>query len=334
MMFKALLLQSGYGLSDPALAKQLARDLLFRRFTGLDISESVPGHSTFWRFRQKLEGLSSMDECLREINTPLSEQGLHIKSRDISSVDASVIEAKQCRPDKNKEGHSTQDPEASWNVKAGSDGKRKSTCGYKAHINADEDGLIQSTDDSPGHVHVSNCFTDLLLTRRVNTRWVNVRHKEVPPRPKAVGVWIGHLPSQALKGKYRRYLSSRLISGDESAVYADSAYRSQVHDQWLAERQIDHRIIKRGYRNKPLDERGRLFNRLHLGVRCTVEPVLGVLKLHDGMVKARYMGLGRNRTRFELMCVAHTIRRGLSIQQASCAYVANHRGHRRCQTIS
>jgi len=29
MVFKALLLQSWYGLSDPALEKQLARDLLF-----------------------------------------------------------------------------------------------------------------------------------------------------------------------------------------------------------------------------------------------------------------------------------------------------------------
>ena len=54
MMFKALLLQSWYRLSDPALEKQLARDLLFRRFVQLDISESVPDHSTFWRFRQKL----------------------------------------------------------------------------------------------------------------------------------------------------------------------------------------------------------------------------------------------------------------------------------------
>jgi IS5 family transposase len=46
MMFKALLLQSWYTLSDPQLEKQLARDLLFRRFVGMDISESVPDHST------------------------------------------------------------------------------------------------------------------------------------------------------------------------------------------------------------------------------------------------------------------------------------------------
>ena len=58
LMFKALLLQSWYGLSDPALEKQLARDLLFRRFVGLDIAESVPDHSSFWRFRQTLQRLS------------------------------------------------------------------------------------------------------------------------------------------------------------------------------------------------------------------------------------------------------------------------------------
>ena len=55
MMFKALLLQAWYGLSDPGLEKQLARDLLFRRFIDLSLSESVPDHSTFWRFRNLLE---------------------------------------------------------------------------------------------------------------------------------------------------------------------------------------------------------------------------------------------------------------------------------------
>ncbi len=34
LMFKAMLLQSWYNLSDPQLEKQLARDLLFRRFIG------------------------------------------------------------------------------------------------------------------------------------------------------------------------------------------------------------------------------------------------------------------------------------------------------------
>ncbi|MDP0588324.1 MAG: IS5 family transposase [Candidatus Endonucleobacter bathymodioli] len=269
MMFKALLLQSWYKLSDSALEKQLARDLLFRRFIALDISESVPDHSTFWRFRQKLDKLLLMDKLLQEINSQLIDKGLYIKSGGISIVDASVIEAKQCRPNKDKDKHSTQDPDAKWNVKAGSDGKSKSTYGYKAHINVDEDGLIKSIGYTAGNIHDSNCFTELL-------------------------------------------------DGEESSVYADSAYSSKKHSEWLDDRNIDNRIIRRAYRNKPLTEHDKCFNRLHSGVRCTVERVFGVLKLHYGMAKARYLGLSRNRTRFEIMCVAHNIKRGLSIQQASC----------------
>jgi hypothetical protein len=75
-----------------------------------------------------------------------------------------------------KAGNSTQDPEADYNVKQSSDGKRKTTYGIKAHINVDEDGFIKATAFTAGNVHDSNHFTQLL-------------------------------------------------SGDESAGYADSAYK-------------------------------------------------------------------------------------------------------------
>lgn len=269
LMFKALLLQSWYKLSDPGLERQLARDLLFRRFIDLDISESVPDHSSFWRFRQKLESLSLMGELLNEINTQLAEQSLYIQSGEVSIIDASVIEAKQCRPNKRKDGTSTQDPEAGWNVKTASDGKRKSTYGFKAHINVEEDGFIKSIDFTAGNVHDSNCFTDLL-------------------------------------------------SGKESAVYADSAYPSEAHDRWLEERSIENRLIKRSYRNRPLGEEGKHFNQLHSGTRGIVERVFGVLKQHYGMAKARYLGLARNRTRVEIMCIGCNLKRGAAIQH-SCA---------------
>jgi IS5 family transposase len=53
MMFKASILQAWYGLTDPQLEKQLARDLLFRRFVEISVSQSVPDHSRLWRFRNK-----------------------------------------------------------------------------------------------------------------------------------------------------------------------------------------------------------------------------------------------------------------------------------------
>ena len=270
LMFKALLLQSWYALSDPALEKQLARDLLFRRFIGLSISESVPDHSTLWRFRQLLEKQHLMTTLLNAINDQLAEQGLYIKAGEVSIIDASVIEAKQCRPHKREDGSSTQDPDADWNVKVASDGKRKSTYGYKVHINVDEEGLIKALAYTAGNVHDSNHFTTLL-------------------------------------------------KGNESAAYADSAYQSEMHTDWLTTRGIENRLIKRAYRNRPLSQEDKVFNQTHTGVRSTVERVFGVLKQHYAMGKARYLGLGRNRTRVELMCVAHNIKRGLSIRQGQCA---------------
>ena len=267
LMFKGLLLQVWYTLSDPGLEKQLARDLLFRRFVGLDIAESVPDHSTIWRFRQLLESEGLMKPLLDEVNRQLADQSLYVQQGEVSIVDASVIEAKQCRPNKKKDGSSTQDPEAGWNVKAGSDGKRKSTYGFKAHVNVEEEGLIKSTDYTAGNIHDSNCFTDLL-------------------------------------------------SGREAAAYADSAYASQAHKQWLSDHRVEDRITRRAYRNRPLTAEDKRFNRQHSGTRSIVERVFGVLEQHYAMGKARYLGLGRNRTRFELMCLAYNLKRGVSIQRS------------------
>ena len=102
------------------------------------------------------------------INLP--SRCLYIKSGEVSIIDVSVIEAKQCRLHKRADGSSTQDPDAAWNVKAGSDGKYKSTYGYKAHINVDEEGLIKAIAYSAGNVHDSNHFTTLPYLRVMNQR--------------------------------------------------------------------------------------------------------------------------------------------------------------------
>ena len=54
-------------------------------------------------------------------------------------MDASVIQAKHHRPNKGAVGESTQATEAAYNVKQSSDGKQKTTDGYKAHLNVEEE---------------------------------------------------------------------------------------------------------------------------------------------------------------------------------------------------
>jgi len=162
MMFKCLLLQVWYKLSDPALEKSLARDLMFRRFAGIGLTDAIPDHSTLWRFRNLLEEEGLYNTLLQEINTQLQADNLIIKQGEVSIIDASVIQAKNNRPRKGKDGKNTQDKEASYNVKTASDGKQKTTFGFKAHMNTDEDGYIKTVKVTTGSLHDSNVFEELL----------------------------------------------------------------------------------------------------------------------------------------------------------------------------
>jgi len=58
---------------------------------------------------------------LSEINEQLSKKGLLIKHCEVSIIDASVIKAKQNRPNKDKDGNNTQGKEAGYKVKKGYD---------------------------------------------------------------------------------------------------------------------------------------------------------------------------------------------------------------------
>ena len=79
-----------------------------------------------------------------QINHHLAKNSLIVATGSVNIIDATVIEAKQCRSKKNKQGDNTQDPEAAWNVKTASDGRRKSTYGFKLHANTDEDGYQEN----------------------------------------------------------------------------------------------------------------------------------------------------------------------------------------------
>lgn len=162
MMFKVLLLQSFYNLSDPACEKQLARDLLFRRFVNLSLSSPVPDHSTIWRFRNHLNESGLMTKLLNNVNYQLNKQRIIIKTGEASIIDASVVQAKNNRPRKNAKGENTQDVDASYNVKTASNGKQKTTYGFKAHVNVDEDGFIKSQTLTTGSTHDFNVFEQLL----------------------------------------------------------------------------------------------------------------------------------------------------------------------------
>jgi len=225
----------------------------------------LPDHSTIWRFRNKLNQEGLLTPLLESLTQQLQAKGVIIKTGEASIIDASVIQAKNNRPNKKANGDNTQDSEASYNVKTASNGKKKSTYGFKAHINVDEDGFIKSEILTTGSLHDSNIFT-------------------------------------------------QLMTGQEKEVYADSAYKSQEHDQFLKEKRIQNKILNRAYRNKPMTDDQKLQNRFFSQVRYVVERTFGSLKLHHGLGQARYMGVARNQARQTLICIAHNLKKAMKMQ--------------------
>jgi len=84
--------------------------------------------------------------------------------------------------------------------------------------------------------------------------------------------------------------------------------------------------LNRAYRNRPLTEAQKFENQQRSKTRSTVERVFGLMKLHQGLGKARYMGLSRNKTGAILLAMSHNIKCGMNIlkkyhkPQYSCAW--------------
>ena len=90
LMFKILLLQRWYNLSDMAVEEALCDRLSFVRFTGLSLDhDEVPDSTTICRFRQSLVERNILKRLLDKLNHQLERQGLLVREGTI--VDASVV---------------------------------------------------------------------------------------------------------------------------------------------------------------------------------------------------------------------------------------------------
>jgi IS5 family transposase len=147
VLFKALLLQSLYGLSDVELEEALADRLSFRKFVGLSLEDDVPDSTTLCRFRNLLIGEQRLEKLFAELDRQLEKAGVILKRGTM--LDATLIETGAAsRPG---QGEAATDPDAAF---AKRDGKAGSVYGYKAHVGVDEgSGIIRSVITTPANVN-------------------------------------------------------------------------------------------------------------------------------------------------------------------------------------
>lgn len=152
-MFKALIIQHIYSLSDRQLEDAICDRISFRRFLHLEVGADVPDFTTLCRFRNRLARKGLARKLLGELDRQLKLMGLRVKSGVM--VDATLIESAARPP---KKGAVSRDPDAAYTVK-----NSKPHFGYKAHIAVDVGtGLVRSVEVTPANVHDTNVFESLI----------------------------------------------------------------------------------------------------------------------------------------------------------------------------
>jgi IS5 family transposase len=273
LMFKILILQALYGLSDDAAEYQILDRLSFMRFLGLKQGDAVPDAKTIWLFRDQLTRAEAIDALFDRFDRFLKDNGYAARRGQI--VDASIVPApvqrntreenKAIRRGETPEGWEEhpaklrqKDVDAAWTKKNG-----KSYFGYKNHVNVDvEHKLIRAWAVTDASVH------DSLM------------------------------------------LPVLLDEGNTSkSTYGDSAYRSQAIERDLREDGYRSRIHRKGRRGKKLSQREIAGNKTKSRIRARVEHVFGVMSRRAGGKVIRAVGWARTRMKIGLRNLAYNLDR-------------------------
>jgi IS5 family transposase len=168
VLFRALVLQSLYGLSDRELEEALGDRLSFRRFVGLSLTEAIPDHTVLNRFRNRLVAEDLLAKLFAELDRQLEKAGVMLKRGTM--LDATLIAAASSRPG---EDRPSRDPDVRF---ARREGKAGSTFGYKMHVGVDEgSGLIRTVITTPANVNDTEP-ADLLIRGDEKVVWADAAY--------------------------------------------------------------------------------------------------------------------------------------------------------------
>jgi IS5 family transposase len=266
LMFKILILQRLYNLSDEQTEYQLLDRLSFMRFTGLELCDTIPDRNTIWNFREKLISSHLVEELFNFFYSKIEEADLIMNEGEI--VDASFVEVPRQRNSRDenkgiKEGNPPKewdenphkkcqkDMDARWTKK-----NNQPFYGYKNHINIDaKSKLIKCYTVTDASVHDSQ-VVDILTHEK----------------------------------------------SKKEEFYADSAYRSVEIEKLLKEKNYTSMIHEKAYKNKALTDFQKAFNTIKSKVRVRVEHIFGFIQ--TSMNGSFLKPIGQNRIECQIGLVS------------------------------
>ena len=89
VMFRMLLLQSLYNLSDEQIEYQVRDRMSFTRFLGLEFEDDIPDGTTLWLFGEKLAQAGLVEKLFERFNQHLNAKGYIARGGQM--VDATIV---------------------------------------------------------------------------------------------------------------------------------------------------------------------------------------------------------------------------------------------------
>lgn len=288
LMFKVLVLQALYSLSDDA-AEFMVRDRLsFMRFLGLGLSNRAPDAKTIWLFREHLVRAGAMEKLFERFDAALHNAGylamggqiidatvVAAPRQKLSDDEKAVIRAGGTPPGWSRAKRAQKDVDARWTIKRGrskrSDASEMRAAdvqiavpifGYKNHAGIDRvHGFIRRWSVTSAAAHDSRPFEGLL-----------------DPRNTASKVW------------------------------ADTAYRSARNQEAMARRHLTSMIHFRKPKGHPLPGHHAKANAARSAVRSAIEHVFAGHK-HRMKLFIRTVGIERARIKIGMANLAYNFTR-------------------------
>lgn len=258
ILFKMLVLQQLFNLSDEELEFQANDRRSFEEFIGLGVINSIPDATTVAFFRERLRKAGVIEGLFDHFEKHLRAQGLEARGGQI--IDATLVpvpkqrntrtENEAIKQDKLPEGWEDRpnrlqqkDLEARWAKKNGVShyGYKNSICIDAAH------GFIRRYVVTPANIHDSQMLAHVLDPEN-----------------------------------------------SDDLVWADSGYSGLKFEELLELAGFESCIHEKGTKNHPLSEEAKARNKLRSKIRARVEHVFGGMATCMGGKLTRRIGLARN----------------------------------------
>lgn len=291
LLFKMLLIEIWYDLSDIECEEFVKDSVSAMLFLGLSLEDSVPDHSTLSRFRSELSEKRAYDRLLRKINKQLEEQGAKLK-KGKTIVDASIT-------------LSPLAPKRKPMFEIAEDGKEDERSGDEIRKEEAEQKCIKK--EEPG---VDN-----------EARWVKKQNKPLYgfKQTKAVDEKgmidaVSTTSANVNDSKTLAVLLSFLPQNRKEELLADKGFEIPANDELLKKKNIKNRIMDKAYRNTPLTYWQIQRNKLISKYRYVVERTFGSIKRWFGGQMARYKGLIKTHAQHVLQAIAYNLKRSLRVR--------------------